>query len=78
VVPVTLTSIARYLLKITLISAFVVTSVHFFLSQNLPSGWWQLTIGGVFNFVLVGMAIFVIERRGVLREVTDLVRMTKP
>jgi hypothetical protein len=24
------------------------------------------------------MAIFVIERRGVLREVTDLVRMTKP
>jgi PST family polysaccharide transporter len=74
VLSISLAPIARYLLMISAVSAAVVALVQFLITSNLTGAWWQLTLGGTLNLVLVGMAIFLIDRTGVLPEVTDLIR----
>ena len=78
VVWVRLSPIARYLVKISILSAAVATSVHFVARQALPNGWWQLVLSGLLNLMLFGTAIFLLERKGVLREMAVLIRKSEP
>lgn len=74
VLSISLAPIARYLLMISAVSAAVVTLVQSLITPNLTGAWWQLMLGGSLNLVLVGMAIVLMDRRGVLPEVTELIR----
>jgi O-antigen/teichoic acid export membrane protein len=74
VLSISLAPIARYLLAISIASAVAVTLVQILASPNLTGAWWQLTVGGTLSLIFVGLAIFLIDRNGTLREVAELIR----
>ncbi|MDP1613840.1 MAG: lipopolysaccharide biosynthesis protein [Sulfuritalea sp.] len=74
VVPVRLAPIARYLLTISMMSAAVVVFVRFLSSAVGGGAWWHLMVGGALNIILLGTAIVLIDRKGILKEAAEIVR----
>lgn len=69
-----LVPITGFIAKILIIAAGIVTAVHYFIQSLTMSAWWQLMVGGAMNLILVGAAIFWLERTGLLRDIVTLLK----
>ncbi|MBN8438412.1 MAG: lipopolysaccharide biosynthesis protein [Candidatus Accumulibacter sp.] len=70
--------IAGYFLKIAASVAFIVAATHHLGQQLLWGAWPQLLIIGTVDVLLVGSAIVMLERKGIISEITKLMRTRQP
>jgi len=74
VMSISIMPIITYIFTITILVAVIATAVKFFSNIYLEGAWWQMMVGGVFNVLIVGAAVFLVERNGVVKDLIGLIR----
>ncbi len=60
--------VVGYLCAIVSICALPVLAVRYFLIENIEGNWSSVLLGGAANVALVGSILYLVERRGIMRD----------
>ncbi len=74
IVPICLFSIVRYIVMVTIVSGLVVTVSHFVASYYMDGSWPVFIMEGLLELLAFCVIGFVVERKGVVRDILGLIK----